>query len=440
MRRRPNIVITMADDQRHDMLSALGHAVLRTPALDRLVSEGTCFTHAHCLGSPHGAVCAPSRAMLHTGRTLFHIPASIRQDYGPFRPPCDTPQESLPLLGELLQQAGYRTFLTGKWHNNAPSLNRSFGEGAAIFLRGMSSHFAVPVHDYDPTGAYDKSAARIGDRHSIDLFTDAAIEFIRDYDGDRPFFLVCAHTAPHDPRHTTPRWHEQYRPQDMALPANFVPSHPFDNGEMDVRDELLAAHPREPDEVRRHIADYCAITAHMDDGIGRLLAALDDHDLAGDTIVVHTADHGLAVGQHGLMGKQNLYDHSVRVPLVMRGPGIDAGVRNDRLCYQHDLFPTLLRLTGVDVPQTCEFADLFSSPRRQTLFTTYRELMRGVRDKQHKLIEYLVNGVRTTQLFDMTVDPHELANVAAKRPAVVARLREELHAWQSRVDDPVRVV
>jgi arylsulfatase A-like enzyme len=434
-KRPPNIVITMADDQRHDLIGALGHPMLRTPALDRLVREGTCFTRAHCMGSTHGAVCAPSRAMLHTGRSLFNIPGAIRQDYGPYRPPCDVDPETIPLLGELLQQAGYRTVATGKWHNERHTFTRSFNEGRSVFFRGMANHFATPVCDY-VDGAF--TAETPGDGHSTDLFTNAAVDYIRRCDENQPFFLLCAFTAPHDPRDAPPHWHERYRPEQIELPPNFMPVHPFDNGELDVRDEKLAASPRDPDEIRRHIADYYAITAHMDDGIGRILAALDERGLADDTIVVHTADHGLSVGQHGLMGKQNLYDHSVRVPLLMRGPGIAAGHRDDRLCYQHDLFPTLLQLASPDTRHDSIFHDLLRPVAYDTLFTTYREVMRAARDARHKLIEYRVAGTRTTQLFDLHDDPWELWNVADERPEVVAVLREALLHWQARVNDSER--
>src|SRR5439155_24083768 len=117
----------------------------------------------------------------------------------------------------------------------------------------------------------------------------------------------------------------------VALPPNFLPEHPFDNGELRVRDELLAGFPRTPDEVRRHIADYYGMISHQDAWMGRVLAAAPDN-----TIVVYTADHGLALGQHGLMGKQSLYDHSIRVPLIVSGPGLPSGRRVDALTCHAD--------------------------------------------------------------------------------------------------------
>jgi arylsulfatase A-like enzyme len=438
---RPNIVLTIADDQRFDMLGAASRWGVQTPALDRLAERGTWFTQAHHFGSTHGAVCAPSRAMLHTGWTLHHIPDAIRANWGDWRPqPTRTDPEAAPLLGELLRQAGYDTYGVGKWHNGRRAFARSFAGGANIFFGGMSSHFAVPVFDFDPTGEYPQAAERIGPQHSTELFTSAAVDFLRQRrPGDPPFFLYVAYTAPHDPRETLPEWHARYRPEAMHLPPNFLPEHPFDNGELRVRDEELAAHPRTPDEIRRHLADYCAMTAHLDDGLGRIHAALDEAGLRDDTVVVHTADHGLAVGQHGLMGKQNLYDHSVRVPLLAAGPGFEPGRRDDRLCYQHALFPTLLQSAGAPVPESCEFVSLHEPPRRTSVFSQYRETQRMVRDERYKLIEYRVGAAHRTQLFDLRDDPWETEDLATKVAlrGQRERLRAELRRWQEATDDPL---
>ena len=117
-----------------------------------------------------------------------------------------------------------------------------------------------------------------------------------------------------------------------------------------MRDEKLADFPRTPEETRRHIAEYFGMISDMDEKIGDILAALARKGLADDTIVVYTADHGLSVGQHGLLGKQNLYDHSVRVPLIVRGPGVPSGKRVDALTHTYDVYPTLCDLAGLEVP------------------------------------------------------------------------------------------
>lgn len=441
----PHIVLTIADDQRFDLVGALGHPDLRTPSLDRMVHLGTSFTRAYTMGSTHAAVCVPSRAMLHTGLPLYHVPDSIRGAWGPFQPSALTEDSGqVRLLGERLGQAGYFRAGVGKWHNGVPTFARSFDEGGDIFFDGMSDHFHVPVHDFDPSGVYAQDRMHLGRKHSTELFGDRARQCIVDYvrrGADQPLFLYVAFTAPHDPRQTLPQWHAQYQPRDVALPSNFLPEHPFDNGELQIRDELLASHPRTETEVRRHIADYYAMTAHMDDAIGRIHRGMEQAGLADNTIFIHTSDHGLAVGQHGLMGKQNLYEHSLRVPLLVQGPGFAAGRREEGLRYMHDLYPTLLQIAGETPDRASPFQFLLDhtpESQRSTIFSAYRECQRMVRDERYKLIEYRVRGKVRTQLFDLKHDPAERHDVSGDPSCavVLARLRQTLSDWQARVCDP----
>ena len=146
---QPNIVVLIADDHRHDCLSGVGHSQVRTPHLDRLAGGGTQFTQAYMNGSTSGAVCMPSRAMLMTGAGLFNVFAD-----GQPHPWWYPIRDDLPMLPELLGQAGYQTCGIGKWHNGEASYSRGFDSGARIMFGGMSDHDAVPVHDFDPTGAY----------------------------------------------------------------------------------------------------------------------------------------------------------------------------------------------------------------------------------------------------------------------------------------------
>jgi arylsulfatase A-like enzyme len=322
---------------------------------------------------------------------------------------------------------------------------RGFTQGASIFFGGMSNHLQVPVHDFDPSGRYPKDASHIGAKFSSELFSDAAIEFLRGYAGDAPFFMYVSYTAPHDPRMAPQQYADMYKPDAIPVPESFMPEHPFDNGEMSIRDEKLAPRPRTPEVVREHIAAYYAMITHLDAQMGRVLQALEETGRADDTIVIFSGDNGLAVGRHGLLGKQNLYEHSLRVPLVLSGPGIFRGERRDGLCYLHDLSPTVYELASIPVPESVESTSLVplitgKRPRlRNTLFGAYKDIQRMVRDDQYKLIEYSVKGTRTTQLFDLAVDPSELNNLAGDThyAAHVARLRRELAQWQKQEDDPL---
>lgn len=423
---RPNILITFADDQRFDTIAGLGHASVITPNLDRLAQRGTAYTRAHHCGSTHGAICIPSRAMFHTGRHLYAIDDRTLNDHD---------GQPVPTLGQRLRDHGYRCVATGKWHNAEPGFERSFEAGRSVFLGGMDDHYQTPMRDYAPSSGW--SEIHHAEQHSSDRIADAAIDLIRGHDGDRPLFLYCAFTAPHDPRTAPPAWRGRFDAAALPLPPNFMPEHPFDNGEMRVRDEMLAGFPRDPGEVRSHIADYFAMIGHMDEAIGRIHAALEAAGLADDTLVIHTADHGLAVGRHGLMGKQNLYDHSVRVPLLVAGDGFEPGSRDDRLCYQHDLFPTLLRCAGLEPPGETVFHDLREAPAYDSLMTVYGPAQRMVADGRYKLIEYRVPGQPLRrQLFDLVADPWETRDLSGQEPDRVATLSKRLTAWRESVGDP----
>ena len=450
MSKKPNILFFFTDDQRFDTIRALGNTDVQTPVLDRLVAEGTTFTHAHIPGGTSGAICMPSRAMLHTGRTLFHL---------------DGAGQAIPndhvMLGEHLQANGYRTWGTGKWHNGPASFSRSFSDGAEIFFGGMDDHWNVPAFNYDPTGKYDsvllqcpnpnQSKAlkiRKGDhvtagKHSSELFAEGAIDWLEKYDSDNPFFMYISFMAPHDPRTMPQKYLDMYDPEDTPLPENFMGGHPFDNGDLKVRDEVLEDFPRDPYKVRQHIAEYYAMITHLDAQMGRVLDTISACGMADNTIVVFAGDNGLAVGQHGLFGKQNMYEHSVRVPLIFSGPGVPAGQKRSAYVYLHDIFPTLCDLIGTNTPDSVEGTSLVSALNngdeqvRDTLFSAYREWQRMVKDNRFKLIEYAVNGRRTTQLFDLENDPLELHNLADDKAhaSKVADLRETLFQWRDDWDD-----
>ena len=432
MAQKPNILFFFTDDQRFDTLHGLGNPEIQTPNMDRLVHEGTSFSDAYIMGGSCPAVCMPSRAMLMTGRTLYHL-----DDCGQGIPP------EHELLGETLRRAGYRTFGTGKWHNGPASYARSFTDGASIFFGGMNDHWRVPVADYDPSGEYPESARYQHEGvHSSDLFCGEAARFIREYDDERPFFAYVSFMAPHDPRETHQRYHDLYDPEHIELPPNFLSEHPFDNGELRVRDELLAGFPRDPEEIKHHIAEYYAMITHADAQMGVVMDALRERGLYENTIILFAGDNGLALGQHGLMGKQSCYDHSVHVPLVMAGPGIPVGQSCDVLCYLLDIYPTLCDLVDVAIPTSVEGMSLLPAIEscesgRESLFFGYRDLHRAVRERRWKLIEYVVQGQRTTQLFDLENDPYEMDNLADKpeQQRTLKRLRTRLMNWRRDLGD-----
>lgn len=422
-RARPNVLFLFADDQRPDTIAALGNDHIRTPHLDALVRRGFTFSRAYCMGSMGGAVCVPSRAMVHSGRSLFQVDGQL----------SDT-----TTLGQVLRGEGYETFATGKWHNGTASFVRSFEAGEAVFFGGMSDHTRVPVRDLGPGGVLTEE--RVGAAFSNTLFADAAIDFLERRESERPFFLYVAFTAPHDPRQAPPGYIDLYDPDELPLPADYMPQHPFHTGWMTGRDEALAAWPRPKSVIRQQLAEYYGLISHMDHEIGRLLATLERTGQADDTVIVYAADHGLALGSHGLLGKQNLYDTSMRAPLIVAGAGIPHG-QSDRLAYLFDVFTTICEVAGARLPDGVEGMSLAPCWRgdggveRDSIYTAFGGVMRALRDDRWKLIRY--PRINRSQLFDLRADPHELEDLAAE-PEHAGRVEQmivQLRAWQRRLGD-----
>ena len=425
---KPNILILFADDQRADTIGAHGNAHIKTPVIDGLVRDGTSFRRNYVMGGNSGAVCVPSRAMLMTGKTWFAMNTATLAGE--------------KLLPELFGENGYTTFGTGKWHNGQPSWLRAFQKGERIMFGGMSDHEKVPVRDLGPDGKLTEQ--RIGEKFSTELFADAAIRFLEQHDsaaGAKPFFCYVAFTAPHDPRQPPPGFPADYTSRP-PLPQNFLPQLPFDNGAMTGgRDENLGAWPRTEAMIRDLLAEYYAMVEHMDAQIGRILAVLKTRGLAENTIIVYAADNGLALGSHGLLGKQSVFEHSMLTPLILAGPGVPKGKSTAAFTYLFDLFPTLCELAGVPAPAGVfgeslrPLWDGSKSSLRDTVFLPYIQIQRAVRDERWKLIRYPKLGF--SQLFDLQNDPDETRSVyddPARAPDI-ARLTAAMQRWQTKVGD-----
>ena len=342
--KRPNIVFILTDDQRYGTIHALGNDEIQTPNIDALVARGTSFLGAHIPGGTASAVCMPSRAMINSGKTLFRF-----ADNGK-----DLPEETVT-MGQALRESGYRTHGIGKWHNGTDSYARSFCGGDDIFFGGMWDHWNVPVCRYREDGIYDHEIPFVPNFsangtpvyvladeihagvHSTDLFTGDAVRFIESYEDEEPFMIYLSYLAPHDPRTMPEKFRNMYDPEKISLPPNFREMTGFSFGWTGGRDETVAGYPRRPDEIRRHIADYYAMISHIDENVGLVMDALEKKGMTENTIIVFCGDNGLAIGQHGLMGKQNVYEHSPRLPLIMAGPGIPQGQPREQYVYLLDV-------------------------------------------------------------------------------------------------------
>lgn len=357
---RPNIVFLFADDLPASAIHPEQNRPVKTPALDRLASQGLAFPHAYIMGAQGGAVCVASRAMIMTGMRV----QSLRKNGHNIKP-------SETLLGQSLQDAGYYTYGIGKWHNGISTYHRSFQDGAEIFFGGMThDQFNVPLTHFRADADYKKgdnadnphTDHMYPNRHASEIFADAAVSFLKSDKASQPFFLYVSFTAPHDPRQAPQEFYDQYPLDKVELPKNFMPQHPFNNGHTG-RDEVLLEHPRDPEKVRKEIQEYYGIISHMDSQIGRILDTLDATGATSNTIVIFAGDNGLAVGRHGLLGKQSVYEHSVNVPLNWSGPGIPVGQRSQAYVYLTEIYPTLCDMLSLPVPSTVEVGSFLPSLR-----------------------------------------------------------------------------
>lgn len=420
-----NILIIYSDDHSYHALGAAGNKEISTPNLDKLAKSGLMFTQAHVMGGHQGAVCIPSRAMLLTGRYVNRLPGD-----GNIIP------DSIVSLPEVLRKQGYNTYHTGKWHSDKASHSRMFSTGGDIFFGGM--HFPKfggqehpTVSLYDSTGVYSESRKRVSDIYSTTLYADNAVRFLSSQTAKtNPFFCYVAFTSPHDPRTPPGKFSTMYNPKKITLPANFLIKHPFDNGDLNVRDEQLLPVPRDPEAIKKDIALYYGMVSEMDAQVGRILEALEKSGLKENTLIVFAGDNGLAVGQHGLLGKQNLYEHSIRVPMIVSGPGVPVNKKTDGFTYLSDITPTIMDYLQVQKPSSVEGRSLVpviqdpSKKLRSSIYNVYGHWSRSIKTEDgFKMIVYNVDGIENTQLFNLKNDPLEIQDLS-KDPAYSAKIQQ----------------
>jgi arylsulfatase A-like enzyme len=313
---------------------------------------------------------------------------------------------------------------------------------ANMFIGGMGPH-------HNP-----KLTQKLGDKpraiegFTTELYTDAAMRFLKERDTKRPFFLYVAYTAPHDPREPPERYERMYPASGLSLPKNFMPAPPFDPGTLEIRDEKLLPLPRDPEQIRVETARYYGLLTHLDEQIGRILKELENRRLADNTIVIFAGDNGLTLGAHGLLGKQTLYEEGVRVPLMIRHPRIKApGRTSAALVYLADVLPTVFEWTGIDLPDDVEARSLAgicadrAESVRDAVFGRYDEKddprFRSIRTDRYKLIRYL--KLDREELFDLREDPYELKDLSgdASLDGLKGKLRAQLHQWVKAQGDTI---
>jgi arylsulfatase A-like enzyme len=414
-----NIILILSDDQ---CFRAMGHldGEVKTPNLDRLARNGTSFTNAYNMGAWNGAVCIASRAMLITGSFIWDA-YQYENEYRNQDQPL-----SRPMWGNLMQQAGYETYFTGKWHvkrdprdvfdnvkNVRPGMPDDFPEG---YNRPLNENDTLWQPWDEKWGGFWE-----GGTHWSQVVAEDAVSFINSAgESDSPFFLYLAFNAPHDPRQSPKEFVDMYPLENISVPKNFLPYYPYreemGSGE-DLRDERLAPFPRTEYSVKINRQEYYAIITHMDKQVGIILDELEKSGKADNTYIFFTSDHGLAVGEHGLLGKQNMYDHSIRVPFIVTGPDIPANKEVSADIYYQDVMATSLEIAGIKKPEYVRFnsvMDLARGERAESYYNAiygcYMDLQRMIRKDGFKLIVY--PEADKTLLFDLENDPREMNDLS----------------------------
>lgn len=452
--KRPNFLFILVDDQSpFDLKMYNPLSKLETPNLDKLAGQGMVFDGAYHMGASMGAVCTPSRHMIMSGRTVWHLPVS---PWAAKTSPANLEQNTIPAV---FNRAGYATMRTCKQGNSYEAANKLF----------------TVRHDASKRGGTDESGSA--------WHAEQVLSYLNDREGTKdtkPFLIYFGFSHPHDTRDGKPELLAKYgatnhtdeshppslHSQQPPLPVNYLAKHPFDNTDLKVRDEVAVSgvwQNRDEASIRNEVGREYACSENIDIQIGRVLKKLEAMGELDNTYIFYTADHGISIGRHGLMGKQNLYQHTWRVPFIVKGPGIAPGSRVPGNIYLLDVLSTLCDLADVAAPETNEglsFKPVLKGEKqttREVLYGAYaggaKPGMRCVKQGNWKLIQYesADGSARTTQLFNLAENPDEflaehgktgpmLTNLASN-PAHAAKLAEMqalLLSEMRRLNDPWR--
>ena len=427
-KKRPNFLFVLVDDQSpFDLQTYDPESILETPNISSLANEGMVFESARHMGSWLGAVCTPSRHMIMSGRTLWHLPSR-----GDFKNPDEPDGLEQQTMGAIFNRAGYATMRTCKKGNSYPAANEQF----------------TVVHDATKRGGTEESGSAWHAKQVLGYLNDRESAAATD-----PFLIYFGFSHPHDTRDGTPELLEKYgavnHTDTLALPPanakqpplqdNYLEAHPFFHGHPELRDEERVSgvwKNRDEQTVRNELGREYACSENIDIQLGKVLKKLEELGELENTYIIYTSDHGMSVGRHGLMGKQNLYEHTWRVPFIVKGPGITAGKRVKGNIYLLDVLPTLCDLAGIAIPESVEgtsFKPILNGEKetvREVMYGVYsggtKPGMRTVKKGDWKLIKYDVmdGSVRETQLFNLAENPHEYLKEHHKEGEMQTNLAE----------------
>jgi arylsulfatase A-like enzyme len=466
---RPNILFIMSDDHAAHAISAYGSRVNQTPNIDRLAREGLRFNNCFAVNS----ICSPSRATILTGKYshLNGVPTFNRFDGSQWT------------VAKALQAAGYHTGMLGKWHLGSDPT----GFDEWTILPGQGAY-------HDPA-FMDGKGVQVVRGYVTDIITDLAIDFLKGRPTDKPFFLMCHHKAPHRSWEPDEKHRVAFAGKHIPEPANLRDDY---SGRTDAirectqtvfkdltrrdlkllpppelngndRDKWLNEKPTEVEvqvegktrkltgdalnawKYQRYMQDYLACVQSVDDNVGRLLDFLDSSGLAKNTIVIYTSDQGFFLGDHGLYDKRFMYEESIRMPFLVRWPGvIRPGSEENRLAINPDFAPTFLEIAGQPAPveiQGRSLVPLFKgenpSDWRTSFYYRYyhdpgdhnTRAHYGVRTATQKLICFWKRN--QWEMYDLAKDPQEMHNIYgdAAQSAAVEKLKAELYRLKKEVRD-----
>jgi len=411
--KKPNILFVFADDMSLDSIGSTERTCCKTPHLDKLRAQGANFSHTYNMGAWNGAVCMASRAMLVSGAFVNRAQKTVNEKI---------------TWPEMMSKAGYTTYMTGKWHVSAKA-DKIFDHVKNV-RPGMPSavkegyNRPLSQEDYDNGWKpWDKSKGGFwkGGTHWSEVEANTAIDFIAQAKKDpKPFFMYIAFNATHDPRQAPKEFIDMYPLKNIKVPKNFLTNYPYDTEigcpPKALRDERLMPSPRTEFAVKVHRQEYFALATHMDVQIGRIFDALEKSGMADNTYIIFTADHGLSVGSHGLVGKQSMYDHSMKVPFFISGPGIKAGSEFNMPIYLQDAMATALEIANSEKPEHVEFNSVLPLIRGDkkeqyvSIYGKYINSQRMIAKGDYKLIMY--PRAQKVRLFNRVKDPLEMNDLA----------------------------
>ncbi|NIA14867.1 MAG: sulfatase-like hydrolase/transferase [Nitrospiraceae bacterium] len=430
---RPNFVFILVDEQRYDALGCAGHPFLKTPHIDRLAAEGLRFSNAFCTTS----LCSPSRASFLTG--MYSRRHGVLNNHMPF------PEQ--PTFATSLQGAGYKTAFIGKWHMGL-SADPQPGFDRWVSFAGQGQ-FNDPVFNID-----GERVPRKG--YMTDLLNDEAMDWLRGVADDTPFCLYLSHKAIHGPFTPPDRHKDAYSDAAIPLPRSWTDSL---EGKPSPFRKLAAKQMRfqgsdAPEKHARYMRKYFRCLNAVDDGVGRLTETLGNLGLADSTYIIYAGDNGHMFGEHRVDDKRWAYEECLRIPFIIKGPGVTRPGRVvEKTVLNIDLAPTLLDLAGIadhgdlkpDGHSIRPLLEGRSGPRRKAFFVEYYQdrsrlavpHIQAVRTPDWKYIHY-PELKDEDELYDLSKDPLELHNVIAdpRHAKITRRMRSRLGKYLQSLGEP----